>query len=242
MKRSGLKRKTELGRGEKQLRADPEKVRQFLRRTRGPYAPKQPKVTIVCARDGCEKTREVYAADIRKGAKFCSRACFNRDGRAQRAAAAAAAKVTVARTGAANPNYKHGKRAGANIRGGSRKFKSGQSQCVHPLCEDPHRPSHEHHVVYEQHVKREGGDRWDPRNALRLCVSCHSSHHRRGRVVPLVALRDENYEFAAELLGSAAYDYLRRRYAGEDPRLDMMLRDIEAAAASSGTNDPRRIT
>lgn len=228
----------------KPLRADPEKVREFTARgrgalKRGPYKPKAPKVTITCAREGCEKTREVYAADIRKGAKFCSRDCFNRDGRAQRAASAASAQITVGRTGEANPNFRHGGRAGVQTRGGSRKFHSGQSQCVHPSCEDPHRPSHEHHVVYEQHVKREGGDRWDPRNALRLCVSCHSSHHRRGRVLPLRALRDVNFEFAFELLGPAAYDYLTRRYAGDDPRLREWLRRSETAAVSSGTI-PRR--
>lgn len=80
-----------------------------------------------------------------------------------------------------------------------------------------------HHVCYEQHVDREGGDISDPRNSLTLCVRCHDSHHGLGRI-DLSKLRDENYAFAAELFGAdAAYEYLRRRYVGVDQRLDRLL-------------------
>jgi hypothetical protein len=84
-----------------------------------------------------------------------------------------------------------------------------------------------HHVVFEQHVRAEGGDVHDPRNALSLHPNpCHYGTAHTGKL-KLSCLRDENYAFAAELLGSAAHNYLRRRYAGEDPRLDE-LRKIEA--------------
>jgi hypothetical protein len=83
-------------------------------------------------------------------------------------------------------------------------------------------PLQHHHVVYRQHVEREHGDRWHPDNALALCRDpCHYDAHRH--LVTLGDLRDENYAFAGALLGPAAYDYLRRRYAGMDPRLDALL-------------------
>ena len=91
-----------------------------------------------------------------------------------------------------------------------------------------------HHVVYEQHVRDAGGDVWDPRNSLTVCdgpFSCHTRHHSRMRPIRLDALPDSAYEFAAELFGSgAAYEYLRRRYFGDDPRLDRLLDEWEMAA------------
>lgn len=108
-------------------------------------------------------------------------------------------------------------------REGMRRFTSGQTTCQHPTCEGAATKLDEHHVVYRQHIRSHGGDEWNPRDALLLCAACHQSHHKRGRVLPLVALRDENYEYAFELLGPAAYDYLRRYYAGDDPRLDALL-------------------
>lgn len=39
----------------------------------------------------------------------------------------------------------------------------------------------------------------------------------------MTALTGENIAFAFTLLGEAAYDYLRRRYEGEDPRLELAL-------------------
>lgn len=84
-----------------------------------------------------------------------------------------------------------------------------------------------HHVVYRQHVKREQGDVWDPCNSLTVCAECHASHHSggAGRVL-LSSLRDENYVFAAELFGApAAFEWLRRRYAGFDRRHDLLLEE-----------------
>jgi hypothetical protein len=82
---------------------------------------------------------------------------------------------------------------------------------------------------------------WDPDNALTLCNGCHSSHHNRGAlVVPLSALRDENYAFAVALMGAGpAYEYLRRRYAGNDTRLDALLElDAERVAREAHGDVP----
>lgn len=98
-----------------------------------------------------------------------------------------------------------------------------QRRCRIPGCPEKGRP-HQHHVVYRQEVRREGGDELDPRNALTLCTRHHDRHHTRQEPVSLLVLRDENYAFARELLGSArAYEYLRRRYAHEDGRLEALL-------------------
>lgn len=80
-----------------------------------------------------------------------------------------------------------------------------------------------HHVIYRAEVQRCGGDVWDSRNAITLCSQCHEKHHSRHTVICLAALRNENIEFAFELKGSAAYNYLTRRYEGDDPRVDVAL-------------------
>lgn len=56
-----------------------------------------------------------------------------------------------------------------------------------------------------------------------MAFDCHLAHHGRSRVLPLERLPDSVFAFAVELLGPAAFDYLRRRYGGEDVRLDALL-------------------
>lgn len=82
-----------------------------------------------------------------------------------------------------------------------------------------------HHAIYEQHVVREDPEqRYNVANRVGLCVAHHKAHHARINVLPLAALPDSVYAFAAELLGAPrAYEYLRRRYAGGDVRLDALL-------------------
>jgi hypothetical protein len=98
---------------------------------------------------------------------------------------------------------------------------------------------HRHHVVYQQKIRevvageraagtvlREATLVADRRNIVMLGFNCHAAHHGRQRVLPLRALPGSAYEFAAELLGAGeAYEYLRRRYSGEDWRLDALLRE-----------------
>ncbi len=72
-------------------------------------------------------------------------------------------------------------------------------------------PVRAHHVVYEQEVRRRRGPLHDPRNALGLCDPCHTGHHGQ-HPLPLRTLPLEAVEFARELLGDHASDYLKRRY------------------------------
>lgn len=75
-----------------------------------------------------------------------------------------------------------------------------------------------HHVVLAQHVRREGGDVWDFRNALPvgqpfLC-SCHEAHHNAQPRIPAAKLPDDAIRFAVELMGEdRAAEYIRRYYS-----------------------------
>ena len=88
-----------------------------------------------------------------------------------------------------------------------------------------------HHIIYQQHVRRAGGDLYDPRNLVVVSDVEHERHHNRSRPFALSQLPDSAFEFAAELLGpDAAFNYLRRRYAGDDPRLDALLETLQPAS------------
>lgn len=102
------------------------------------------------------------------------------------------------------------------------RFKDWETRCR--VC-GVKRANHQHHVVYKQEVRRSAGDINDPHNAFAICTGCHTKHHgANGPKIQLTLLRDENYQFAASLMGSGrAYEYLRRRYDGDDPRLDALL-------------------
>jgi 5-methylcytosine-specific restriction endonuclease McrA len=131
--------------------------------------------------------------------KACSPRC---GAAASHRRAAESGRASAAKKGRANPRYKHGQRAGVRDRRGERRFVD-QRSCRHPACRRAEHAMNQHHVVYRQEVRRLGGDVWDPDNALTLCNGCHSSHHNRGAlVVPLSALRDENYAFAVALMGA----------------------------------------
>jgi 5-methylcytosine-specific restriction endonuclease McrA len=69
-----------------------------------------------------------------------------------------------------------------------------------------------HHVVYQQHVRRHGGDLSDRRNFLPVCDRCHDRHHSRHTVIPFTAIPEPAREYARELMGDHADDYLHRRY------------------------------
>jgi hypothetical protein len=92
------------------------------------------------------------------------------------------------------------------------------------------RAAHSHHVVYEAELKRRGLPKYDKANMMALCLDCHFAHHKASRRIPLLLLSDANLEYAFNLLGAYAFDYLNRRYAGSDPRLDEALRRSEEAA------------
>jgi hypothetical protein len=104
---------------------------------------------------------------------------------------------------------------------------AAQPRCAACGSEGPWDP---HHAgVDEQDLQRMKLPLWDPANALRVCWPCYAAHHAPTRRIPLSALRDENIRYAFACLGARAYDYLRRRYAGEDPRADVALRNLTGA-------------
>lgn len=86
-----------------------------------------------------------------------------------------------------------------------------------------------HHVVYKQELRRRNWPLYDLRDMMALCDECHDEHHSPNWKLPLTALSDENLRFAFGLLGAHAFDYLRRRYGGDDPRLNEQLALEEAA-------------
>lgn len=105
-------------------------------------------------------------------------------------------------------------------------FNDPQMRCRVPGC--PSRGQDPHHVVLDQHVRNEHGDRWDGRNALSICRLHHERHHgAESWKVPTLCLRDENIEFAVELLGRRrAVTYIRHRY--DDTRPDPRLLKLES--------------
>lgn len=106
-----------------------------------------------------------------------------------------------------------------------------QRCCQNPECPKPGAPWHPHHVIYEQHLRGLGLPLYDTRNALRLCVLCHGRHHKITKL-PLTCLRDCNIEYGFRVMGERAYDYFRRYYDGDDPRLDIyMQRTLNEPAA-----------
>lgn len=92
------------------------------------------------------------------------------------------------------------------------------------MCGCRGRSAHLHHVVYAQECRRAGASLTDARNLVPVAFGCHHAHHSRQRPLMLGRLPDSVFEFAADALGAdAAYEYLARRYAGRDPRLDALL-------------------
>lgn len=80
----------------------------------------------------------------------------------------------------------------------------------------------------EQHVRAAGGDVFDLRNRLSVLHACHMGHHTGSawQKIAQSQLRPENVEFARELLGDGAQDYLDRHYPKEPvPRVLRSLAD-----------------
>jgi hypothetical protein len=95
---------------------------------------------------------------------------------------------------------------------------------------------HPHHAgVEKQELKRLGLPLWDPANALRLCIRCHwRQHYEPGFKLPLSVLSDRTISYAFTVLGTRAYDYLRRRYSGDERRLQAAL-ERESLRTTAGT-------
>lgn len=101
-------------------------------------------------------------------------------------------------------------------------------------------PFHAHHVV-DQGTLRSWGipkkDRHDTRNAMRLCEGldtdhCHMHFEKKkaGFEIPLAKLSDDQIDYAFEVGGIRAYNFLHREYTGTDPRVERKLEELEIAA------------
>lgn len=89
----------------------------------------------------------------------------------------------------------------------------------------PHRAVQRHHVIYGQELRRHGGPALlrDDRGRVPICKRCHERHHQRVDPLPAWVLPDEVFEFTLEVLGAGpGFEYLRRRYGGDDPRLESL--------------------
>lgn len=109
------------------------------------------------------------------------------------------------------------------------------------MCGSTTRDWQAHHVVYEQHLVKEGLPQFSTPNALRLCRDCHGKHHKRQVVIPVSKLLACNIDYAFVALGPKAYDYLNRYYDHThvlpdgtreprlDPRVEAAMKQAEAA-------------
>lgn len=78
-----------------------------------------------------------------------------------------------------------------------------------------------HHVVYEQHVRREGGNPWDMANAMLLGAwcTCHADHHSGKARIATSLIPETALDFAIGLLGTdRAALYIARYYRTDDPK------------------------
>jgi ribosomal protein S14 len=77
---------------------------------------------------------------------------------------------------------------------------------------------HRHHVVSEQHVRRAGGDPWDPANRMLLCLICHAAHTAAVWRLRVARIPDAALAFAVDLFGDErrAADYFQRYYSTQE--------------------------
>jgi hypothetical protein len=161
----------------------------------------------------CHKAFYVTQSDARRGAKFCSQKCMGKAGRVARTCEVCGGTFH----NSDNRTKTCGKRPcvveiKARSKRGKRYLWEASREICCRICGSSHRLNI-HHVVYEQHVRREGGNTLDPDNGLTLCFTCHMKHHHGADDrIAVSQLREENVDFAFDLLGPAAYDYFIRYY------------------------------
>lgn len=147
----------------------------------------------------CGTTIRIYRSAVARGqGKYCSKQCAGRS-----------------RKGLRSPRWEGHtkKRAAWDAR--------LRRECE--ICGDVDRVRN-HHIIYAQHVRKRDGDEWDPRNAISLCMSCHSRHHSGTSFRILVCdLPQDFWAFGNELLGDALWDYLARHYDDGNSKLEDLL-------------------
>lgn len=200
---------------------------------------REPKPTI-CARPDCGSALTGQAK------MYCSPACHYADRKRLSAAAwpihecqgcgkkfrwNGCGKGTYCSLGCARKKGSRRRRPPKVVEGASRVQRSRRADFRDPseICRACGKGSgiQHHHVIFRQHIERVGGDCWHSDDALALCVQCHLGVAHTFHL-PLTVLRDENYRFARDLLGpERAYEYLRRRYIGSDPRLEALEKEYD---------------
>lgn len=95
-----------------------------------------------------------------------------------------------------------------------------KASCI--CCGQP--AANKHHAIYRQHIRQHGGSMKDKRNLVPVAFDCHMAHHSGAKRFRLRDLPDSVFAYAVELLGAGlAYEILGRYYAGDDPRLSVLL-------------------
>lgn len=84
-----------------------------------------------------------------------------------------------------------------------------------------------HHVVEASWLRTHHLPIYDTRNALRLRPDIHRKHTNRVEIIHLHCLLDQNIEYAFEIMGPTAEEFLYRRYRGEDDRVQRALKVAE---------------
>lgn len=84
-----------------------------------------------------------------------------------------------------------------------------------------------HHVVEKRWLKANGFPLWDRRNALRLHPDVHGAHTSRMKKIPMSALREENIDYAFEIMGDRAMNYLPENYEGSHPHFEALASERE---------------
>lgn len=152
---------------------------------------------------GCGVTHYVTPSMEEKGIRYCSIGCANEHIVRKPPTSEARKKLSLARRGRKNPNYKDGKRANEGL---SRRW--GCRQKGETVCRNCGREAHHLHHVVPRSLSSKG--KHDLRNGLPLCASCHFTWHRSPE--PSI-YRDiftaEEWEFITTLIGPG---WLDKRY------------------------------
>lgn len=168
-------------------------------RTLGPQHKRQgeERACLTCGTAFYAKRGEIN----RGGGKYCSPSCYFA-GRDPKAAADRKREKMrrQGRSGKRNPNFKHGRRAGAQIRGFTLAAK-GERVCRSCGAE----ARHAHHAVPRSLAT---AGRRDLRNCLPLCARCHGRWHR-GIPMPRSVFTADEWAFVSAL---ATPTWLDRRY------------------------------
>lgn len=134
----------------------------------------------------CPCGQDFYVIPARAGtAKYCSKACMYRF---------LSETMRGSRQGKANPNFKHGKKAGWQLRGWSLAEK-GETCCRH--CGQTEGNIALHHAVPRSICPPDA--KRDLRNGIALCQPCHAKWHRGSLVLTRDIFTDAEWDYISSL-------------------------------------------